>query len=78
MHAAAERPKIIRKKLQCICEYENRMQEKKILFIKDQREGRQLHMNNIDIPHKRNEVEKPTLHRKTTLLFPFEIMRIEK
>ena len=35
----AERPKISRKKLHCICEYENCTPEKEILLIKYQREG---------------------------------------
>ena len=71
----AERPKISRKKLQCICEYKNRMPEKEILFIKDQREGRQMYMSNIDIPHERNKVEKATHRRKTDDELPSSSVR---
>ena len=56
---------INRKKLQCNCAYENRIPEKEVLFIKDQREGRKMYISNIDTRHKRSKVEKATHRRKS-------------
>ena len=61
----AEEPVINRKKLQCNCAYENRIPEKEVLFIKDQREGRKMYISNIDTRHERSKVEKATHRRKS-------------
>ena len=60
-----EHPKVRNKKLLCSCDFQYRIPEKEIAFIKDQRNARKMIIGHVDVSHSAVERERLSHIRKS-------------